>query len=58
VKILLRRGKSYDSLGEFEKAKDDLDKAISLEPQNGEAKSLLKKVQEQIDSFLFDKYKE
>lgn len=32
VKVLLRRGKSYENLGEFEKAKDDLDRAISLEP--------------------------
>jgi tetratricopeptide (TPR) repeat protein len=44
VKILLRRGKSYENLGEYEKAKDDLDKALSLEPQNGEARTLLKKV--------------
>jgi len=32
VKVLLRRGKSYENLGEFEKAKEDLDKAITLEP--------------------------
>jgi tetratricopeptide (TPR) repeat protein len=54
VKILLRRGKSYETLQQFEKAKDDLDRAVSLEPQNGEAKNLLKKVQEKLDSILFD----
>jgi hypothetical protein len=32
VKILLRRGKSYETLQQYEKAKDDLDKAITLEP--------------------------
>lgn len=32
VKILLRRGKSYQNLGDFEKAKEDLDRAVSLEP--------------------------
>lgn len=32
VKILMRRGKSYESLGDNEKAKDDLDRALLLEP--------------------------
>ena len=32
VKILMRRGKSYESIGEFEKAKQDLDKALLMEP--------------------------
>jgi lipoprotein NlpI len=32
VKILMRRGKSYESLGENEKAKADLDKALIMEP--------------------------
>jgi hypothetical protein len=44
IKILLRRGKSYESIGELEKAKSDLDRAIILDPHNGEAKSLQKKV--------------
>ena len=56
VKVFLRRGKSYENLGEFEKAKDDLDRAISLEPQNGEARTLLKKVQEKLDQILFEQY--
>jgi tetratricopeptide (TPR) repeat protein len=32
VKILMRRGKSYESIGENEKAKADLDKALIMEP--------------------------
>ena len=32
VKILMRRGKSYESIGDNEKAKEDLDKALLLEP--------------------------
>jgi tetratricopeptide (TPR) repeat protein len=32
VKLLQRRGKSYEMLGEFEKAKADLDHAVMLEP--------------------------
>lgn len=32
VKILMRRGKSYESLGDNEKAKADLDKALIMEP--------------------------
>lgn len=32
VKVLMRRGKSYESLGDNEKAKADLDKALLLEP--------------------------
>lgn len=32
VKVLLRRGKSYENQGDFEKAKEDLDRAIGLEP--------------------------
>lgn len=40
----MRRGKSYESLGENEKAKVDLDKALIMEPQNGEAKVIAKRV--------------
>jgi lipoprotein NlpI len=32
VKILMRRGKSYESIGDNEKAKADLDRALLLEP--------------------------
>jgi hypothetical protein len=32
VKILLRRGKSYENIGDIEKAKADLDKAMILDP--------------------------
>ena len=57
VKILLRRGKSYEMLGDYEKAKADLDQCVLLEPQNGEARTLHKKVQEKLDTILFEKYK-
>jgi len=50
VKILMRRGKSYESLGDNEKAKVDLDRALLLEPQNGEAKVIAKRVQDKLDS--------
>lgn len=32
VKLLLRRGKSYEMKGDYEKAKTDLDRTLSLEP--------------------------
>ena len=56
VKILLRRGKSFECIGEIEKAKSDLDRAIILDPQNGEAKSLHKKVQDKLDNIMFAEY--
>lgn len=57
MKLLLRRGKSYEIQGEFEKAKSDLDQCVMLEPQNGEARTLLKKIQEKIDKNLFEEYR-
>lgn len=54
VKILLRRGKSYESIGDNERAKADLDRALILEPQNGEAKVIAKRVQDKIDSAEFE----
>jgi len=54
VKILLRRGKSYESVGDNERAKADLDRALILEPQNGEAKVISKRVQDKIDSAEFE----
>lgn len=56
VKILMRRGKSYESLGDNEKAKVDLDRAILMEPQNGEAKVIAKRVQDKIDSVVLENY--
>jgi tetratricopeptide (TPR) repeat protein len=56
VKVLMRRGKSYESLGENEKAKADLDKALMMEPQNGEAKVIAKRVQDKIDSVLLENH--
>lgn len=56
VKVLMRRGKSYESLGDNEKAKADLDKALMMEPQNGEAKVIAKRVQDKIDGVLLENY--
>ena len=56
VKILMRRGKSYESIGDSEKAKLDLDKALMLDPQNGEAKVLAKRVQEKLDSAAYEEF--
>jgi len=32
IKLLLRRGKSYEMVGEYEKSKEDMDNIIILEP--------------------------
>jgi hypothetical protein len=56
VKILMRRGKSYESIGENEKAKADLDKALILEPQNGEAKVIAKRVQDRLDTKAYEEF--
>ena len=58
VKLLLRRGKSLQMLGEHEYAKQDLDLCVRLEPQNSEAKALLKRVQDVLDGALFTSYRE
>ena len=56
VKILMRRGKSYESVGDNERAKADLDRAILMEPQNGEAKVIAKRVQDKIDSVVLESF--
>jgi tetratricopeptide (TPR) repeat protein len=56
VKILMRRGKSYESVGDNERAKVDLDKALLMEPQNGEAKTLAKRVQDKLDALALETY--
>lgn len=58
VKLLLRRAKSFENMKEYEKAKTDLDKTVLLEPQNGEARNLLKSIQTKIDEILFATYRE
>ena len=58
VKILLRRAKCFESLNEMEKAKADLDKLLLLEPQNSEARSMLKVVQVKLDDVTFNMYRE
>jgi len=44
VKILMRRAKCYEMTNEIEKAKNDIDKTIILEPRNVEARELLKSI--------------
>jgi tetratricopeptide (TPR) repeat protein len=56
VKILMRRGKSYEQLEDLEKAKVDLDKALMMEPQNGEAKVIAKRVQDRLDSIAYEEF--
>ena len=52
----MRRGKSYESVGDNERAKADLDRAILMEPQNGEAKVIAKRVQDKIDSVVLESF--
>lgn len=40
----MRRAKSYEMVNDYEKAKADLDQCVMYEPQNGEARALLKKI--------------
>jgi cytochrome c-type biogenesis protein CcmH/NrfG len=42
VKCLLRRGRAYLELEEGEKSREDLLKALRLEPHNQDARDLLK----------------
>ena len=42
----------------MEKAKADLDKLLLLEPQNSEARSMLKVVQVKLDDVTFNMYRE
>jgi len=44
VKLLMRRSKCYEMKNEFEKAKEDLDKAMMLDPQNAAVKQSLARV--------------
>merc|ERR1712025_61005 len=43
---------------QWELAKADLDKCLILEPQNGEARNLLKNITAKLDTVMFAKYKE
>jgi len=56
VKILLRRAKCFENTGDMEKAKADLDKILLLEPQNSEARSMLKIIQVKLDDVTFNMY--
>jgi len=40
----MRRAKCYEMTNEIEKAKNDIDKTIILEPRNVEARELLKSI--------------
>lgn len=58
VKLLLRRAKCYEMQQEWELAKADLDKILALEPNNGEAKGMLKTITSRLDEILFKKYRD
>ncbi|CAI2387071.1 unnamed protein product [Moneuplotes crassus] len=58
VKLLLRRGKSFQMIKEYEKAKKDLDECIRLDRRNKEAQSILKKVQGEINDILYKENKD
>lgn len=57
VKLLLRRGKSYQMLKEYELAKKDLDECVRLDRRNKEAQSILKSVQGEINEVLYNENK-
>jgi len=58
VKILMRRAKCYEMTNEIEKAKNDIDKTIMLEPRNVEARELLKSIQIKLDTQLFCQFRD
>ena len=58
VKLLLRRGKSYEMTHQYEKAKNDLDEWVRLDRGNKEAESMLKKVQSEINEILYKENKD
>ena len=57
IKFLLRRGKCYEMVGNYEKAKKDLDACVRLDRRNKEAATMLKKVQEHINGVLYQENK-
>eukprot|EP00826_Nyctotherus_ovalis_P019980 TRINITY_DN16232_c0_g1_i7.p1 TRINITY_DN16232_c0_g1~~TRINITY_DN16232_c0_g1_i7.p1 ORF type:complete len:668 (-),score=237.84 TRINITY_DN16232_c0_g1_i7:135-2138(-) len=58
VKLLLRRGKSFDALKRYKEAKSDLDFCVMYEPGNAEAVGLLKVVQQNLNTQILKETKE
>jgi dyslexia susceptibility 1 candidate gene 1 protein len=58
VKLLLRRGKSYDALKRYKEAKNDLDFCVMYEPGNSEVVGLLKTVQQNLNREILKEAKE
>lgn len=58
VKLLMRRAKCYEVQKDFEKAKDDLDRCMLLDPENPQAKVSQQKVQTALNTIKFDEYKD
>ena len=58
VKLLLRRGKSYEMTQQYEKAKNDLDECVRLDRRNKQAETMLKKVQGEINDILYKENKD
>lgn len=57
VKLLLRRGKSYQMVEKYQLAKNDLDECVKLDRRNKEAANMLKNVQTEINEILFKENK-
>jgi len=58
VKLLLRRGKSYEALKKYKEAKSDLDFCVMYEPSNSEAGGLLKIVEQNLNKEILKEAKE
>lgn len=57
IKLLQRRSKCREVQEQFEQAKEDLDKAMLLDPQNPIVRASLKRVQERLNTVKFDEYR-
>ena len=58
IKLLMRRSKCYEEKENFEKAKDDLEKAQFLDKNDESIKHALKRVQGKLSTIRFDEYRE
>jgi tetratricopeptide (TPR) repeat protein len=57
IKLLQRRSKCWEVQEQFEQAKEDLDKAMLLDPQNPIVRASVKRVQERLNTVKFDEYR-
>ena len=54
VKLLQRRAKCYEVQEEYEKAKEDLDRAMMMDRENPAVKAAQQKVQGKLNTIQFD----